>query len=80
MDAESELKRAKLAQAELNLTQEFLDSRRQELFEQFVGTMPTEDLHELHTEAVALTRLEMYLESLVNSGVLINANKENQYV
>lgn len=80
MDAESELKRAKLAKAELNLTQEFLDSRRQELFEHFVNPMVTEDLHELHTEAVALTRLEMYLESLVNSGVLINANKENQYV
>ena len=76
MDADSELKRAKLAKAELNLTQEFLDSRRQELFEQFVSTMPTEDLHELHTEAVALTRLEMYLESLVNSGKLLQATKE----
>ena len=80
MDAESELKRAKFAKAELNLTQEFLDSRRKELFEQFVSMMPTEDLHELHTEARALTRLESYLESLVNSGKLMNANKENQYV
>ncbi len=76
MDAEQELKRAKLAKAELNLTQEFLDSRRQELFEQFVSAMPTEDLHELHTEAVALTRLENYLESLVNSGKLLQASKE----
>ena len=76
MDAESELKRAKLAKAELNLTQEFLDSRRQELFEQFVGAMPSEDLHELHTEARALTRLEQYLESLVNSGRLLQASKE----
>ena len=76
MDAEQELKRAKLAKAELNLTQEFLDSRRQELFEQFVSMMPTEDLHELHTEARALTRLEQYLESLVNSGRLLQASKE----
>jgi hypothetical protein len=76
MDAESEIKRAKFAKAELNLTQEFLDSRRQELFEQFVGAMPSEDLHELHTEAVALTRLENYLESLVNTGKLLQASKE----
>ena len=76
MEATSELKRAKLAKAELNLTQEFLDSRRQELFEQFVGAMPSEDLHELHTEARALTRLEQYLESLVNSGRLLQASKE----
>ena len=76
MDAESEIKRAKFAKAELNLTQEFLDSRRQELFEQFVGAMPSEDLHELHTEARALTRLEQYLESLVNSGRLLQASKE----
>lgn len=77
MDAEKELKRAKLAKTELALCGEFLQVRRQELFEQFVSAMPTEDLHELHTEARALTRLEMYLESLVNSGKLLQATKEN---
>lgn len=77
MDAEKELKRAKLAKTELALCGEFLEQRRQELFEQFVSTMPTEDLHELHTEARALTRLEQYLESLVNSGKLITMQKEN---
>ena len=76
MDAESELKRAKLASKELALSAEFLEVRRQELFEQFVSTMPTEELHELHTEARALTRLEQYLESLVNSGKLLQATKE----
>ena len=77
MDAESELKRAKLAKSELALCGEFLEVRRQELFEQFVAAMPSEDLHELHTEARALTRLEQYLESLVNSGKLITMQKEN---
>ena len=76
MDAEQEFKRAKLAEKELALCAEFLEVRRQELFEQFVGAMPSEDLHELHTEAVALTRLEDYLESLVNSGKLLQASKE----
>lgn len=76
MDAEQEIRRAKLAKAELALCGEFLDVRRQELFEKFVSAMPTEDLHELHTEAVALTRLEQYLESLVNSGKLLQASKE----
>jgi len=76
MDAEQELKRAKFAKTELALCGEFLDVRRQELFEKFVSAMPTEDLHELHTEAVALTRLEQYLESLVNSGKLLQASKE----
>ena len=76
MDAEYEMKRAKLAEKELALCAEFLQVRRQELFEQFVSAMPTEDLHELHTEAVALTRLEDYLESLVNSGKLLQASKE----
>ena len=76
MDAEYEMKRAKLAEKELALCAEFLQVRRQELFEQFVSAMPTEDLHELHTEAAALTRLEDYLESLVNSGKLLQASKE----
>ena len=76
MDAEQEFKRAKLAEKELALCAEFLEVRRQELFDQFVGSMPSEDLHELHTEARALTRLEDYLESLVNTGKLLQATKE----
>ena len=76
MEADAELRRAKLAKSELALCGEFLEIRRQELFDQFVSTMPTEDLHCLHTEAVALTRLENFLESLINSGKLIEATKE----
>ena len=75
MDAESENKRAKLAQAELNMVQEFLDQERSRLFEQFAGTTACEDLHEIHTQARSLTNLENFLLSLVQTGKL-NANKE----
>ncbi len=73
MDAEEENKRAKLAQSDVNLVQEFLDLERSRLFEQFAGSMPCEDLHEIHTQARALTSLEAWLLDLVNTGRL---NKE----
>ena len=76
MNEEEELRRARLAKAELNLVGEFLDKRRQELYEHFIRAMPSEDLHVIHTEATALTRLEEYLQSLVNGGKLIQADKE----
>ena len=79
MDAEEENKRAKLAQSDLNLIQEFLDQERSRLFEQFAGSVPSEDLHEIHTQARSLTNLENFLLGLVQTGKL-NAKKEQQYV
>jgi len=80
MDAEEETKRAKLAQSDLNLIQEFLDLERSRLFEQFAGSVPCEDLHEVHSQARALTSLEDFLIDLIHTGKLANANKEQQYV
>lgn len=73
MDAEEENKRAKLAQSDLNLVQEFLDEERARLFEKFAGSAACDDLNEIHQQASALTNLEDYLISLVNTGRL---NKE----
>ena len=73
MDAEEENKRAKLAQSDLNLVQEFLDEERSKLFSKFVGSVACDDLYEIHQQASALTSLEDYLISLVNTGRL---NKE----
>ena len=77
MDAESDLRRAKLAQGELNLVADFLEQEKQRLYETFASSMPADDLHEIHSQARALTSLENYLVDLVNTGKLINANKEN---
>ena len=77
MDAESDLKRAKLAQGELNLCAEFLQQERQRLFEAFTSSMLSEELHEIHSQARALTSLENYLIDLVNTGKLITMQKEN---
>ena len=76
MDAESDLKRAKLAQGELNLVADFLDQERQRLFEAFASSMPSEELHEIHSQARALTSLENFLLNLVNTEKLISSNKE----
>ena len=76
MDAEEEIRRAKWAQSDLNLIQEFLDEERAKLFEQFAGSVPCEDLHEIHTQARSLTNLEAWLLNLVQTGRLANANKE----
>ena len=77
MDAESDMKRAKLAQGELNLCAEFLQQERQRLFEAFTSSMPSEELHEIHSQARALTSLENYLIDLVNTGKLITMQKES---
>jgi hypothetical protein len=39
----------------------------------------SEDLHEVQTQARALTSLEDFLVDLVNTGRLANAKKEQQY-
>jgi hypothetical protein len=77
MDAESDLRRAKIAQGELNLCAEFLQQENQRLYEAFASSMPADDLHEIHSQARALTSLEEFLNDLVNTGKLINENKEN---
>ena len=76
MDAEEETRRAKLAKMELRLVQEFLDQERSRLFEIFTSPVPSEDLHEVQTQARALTSLEDFLIDLVNTGKMTNANKE----
>lgn len=76
MDADQEIKRAKWAQSDLNMIQEFLDQERSRLFEQFAGSTPSDDLYEVHTKARALTSLEDFLLDLVNTGKMANANKE----
>ena len=76
MDAEQDIKRAKLAQSDLNMVQEFLDQERSRLFQIFTSQVPSEDLHEVQTQARALTSLEDFLIDLVNTGKLTNANKE----
>jgi len=76
MDAEQETRRAKLAQSDLNMVQEFLDQERNRLFQIFTSQVPSEDLHEVQTQARALTSLEDFLIDLVNTGKMTNANKE----
>ena len=76
MDAEQETRRAKLAQSDLNMVQEFLDQERSRLFQIFTSQVPSEDLHEVQTQARALTSLEDFLIDLVNTGKMTNANKE----
>ena len=76
MDAEQDIRRAKLAQSDLNMVQEFLDQERSRLFQIFTSQAPSEDLHEVHTQARALTSLEDFLIDLVNTGKMTNANKE----
>lgn len=76
MDADQEIKRAKWAQSDLNMIQEFLDEERSRLFKQFAGSAPSDDLYEVHTKARALTSLEDFLLDLVNTGKMANANKE----
>ena len=79
MDAEQETRRAKLAKMELHLIQEFLDQERSRLFQIFTSPVASEDLHEVQTQARALTSLEDFLVDLVNTGRLANAKKEQQY-
>ena len=76
MDADEEIKRAKLAKSDLNLIQEFLDEERARLFDIFISPARGEDLHQVQTQARALTSLEDFLIDLVNTGRLANANKE----
>ena len=76
MDADEEIRRAKLAQSDLNMVGEFLDQRRQELFNAFVAQGPSDDMYELKAQAAALTSLEDFLLDLVNSGKLAAKTKE----
>jgi hypothetical protein len=58
------------------MVQEFLDQERNRLFQIFTSQVPSEDLHEVQTQARALTSLEDFLIDLVNTGKMTNANKE----
>jgi ribosome biogenesis protein Nip4 len=78
MDAEEETRRAKLAQSDLNLIQEFLDEERSRLFDIFITPHRGEDLQAVQYHARALTSLEDFLLDLVNTGKLA-AKKEFQY-
>ena len=79
MDADYEIKRAKLAQSDLNMVGDFLEERRQELFNAFVAQGPSDGLYELKAQAAALTSLTDFLVDLVNSGKLAAKAEELKY-
>ena len=79
MDADEELKRAKLAKSDLNLIQEFLDEERARLFDIFITPARGQDVQAVQYHARALTSLEDFLLNLIHTGKLANAKKEFQY-
>ena len=74
-----ETRKGKKAKHQLDLIQEHIDSRRQQLFYKFCDRDMVDELYELKAEAVALTNLESYLKELVNTGTLAITQLEGEY-
>ncbi len=74
-----EARKGRQAREQLDLVQEHIDSRRQQLFYKFCDPDMVDELYELKAEAVALTNLESYLKELVNTGTLALHQLEGDY-
>ena len=72
-----EARRARRAERELALFEEYFEAKKQELYKRFCDPDNDWDLEALKHEVSAVSNLENYLQGLIDTGKLVLNSQEN---
>ena len=72
-----EARRARRAERELSLVEEYFEAKKKELFDRFCDPEGDWDLEALKHEVSAVSNLENYLQGLIDTGKLVLNSQEN---
>ena len=72
-----EARRARRAERELSLVEEYLEAKKQELYQRFCDPENDWELRNLKHEVSAVSNLESYLQGLIDTGKLVLNSQEN---
>ena len=72
-----EARRARRAERELSLVEEYLEAKKQDLYDRFCDSENDWDLEALKHEVSAVSNLENYLRGLIDTGKLVLNSQEN---
>ena len=72
-----EARRARRAERELSLVEEYLEAKKQELYQRFCDPENDWELRSLKHEVSAVSNLENYLQGLIDTGKLVLNSQEN---
>ena len=72
-----EARRARRAERELSLVEEYLEAKKKELFDRFCDPENDWELRSLKHGVSAVSNLENYLQGLIDTGKLVLNSQEN---